>query len=75
MIDERRNLVVAAAGSGKTSVIVAKTGWLVRKGYRKPSELCAAAGSGKTFWPSRAMPGGRWRSGWTSASAPRSRAT
>ena len=39
VIDERRNLVVAAAGSGKTSVIVAKAGWLIRKGYRKPSEL------------------------------------
>ena len=43
VIDERRNLVVAAAGSGKTSVIVAKTGWLVRKGYRKPSELLLLA--------------------------------
>ncbi|MDE0077126.1 MAG: UvrD-helicase domain-containing protein [Caldilineaceae bacterium] len=37
--DDRRNLVVAAAGSGKTSVIVAKAGWLIRKGYRRPSEL------------------------------------
>ncbi len=26
--------MVAAAGSGKTSVIVAKTGWLVRNAYR-----------------------------------------
>ncbi|MCY4098125.1 MAG: UvrD-helicase domain-containing protein, partial [Rhodospirillales bacterium] len=43
VIDGRRNLVVAAAGSGKTSVIVAKTGWLVRKGYRKPSELLLLA--------------------------------
>ena len=43
MIDERRNLVVAAAGSGKTSVIVAKTGWLVGKGFRKPSELLLLA--------------------------------
>ena len=43
VIDELRNLVVAAAGSGKTSVIVAKTGWLVRKGYRKPSELLLLA--------------------------------
>ena len=31
VIDEQRNLVVAAAGSGKTSVIVAKTGWLIQK--------------------------------------------
>ncbi len=43
VIDECRNLVVAAAGSGKTSVIVAKTAWLVRKGYRKPSELLLLA--------------------------------
>ena len=43
VIDEQRNLVVAAAGSGKTSVIVAKAGWLVRRGYRKPSELLLLA--------------------------------
>ena len=42
VIDECRNLVVAAAGSGKTSVIVAKTGWLIQKG-RKPSELLLLA--------------------------------
>ena len=39
VVDEDRNLVVAAAGSGKTSVIVAKAGWLIRKQYRHPSEL------------------------------------
>lgn len=43
LVDERRNLVVAAAGSGKTSVIVAKAGWLVQRGYRKPSELLLLA--------------------------------
>ena len=43
VIDERRNLVVAAAGSGKTSVIAAKAGWLVRRGFRKPSELLLLA--------------------------------
>ena len=42
-VDEDRNLVVAAAGSGKTSVIVAKASWLVRKGYRRPSELLLLA--------------------------------
>ena len=43
VVNERRNLVVAAAGSGKTSVIVAKAGWLVHRGYRKPSELLLLA--------------------------------
>ena len=43
VVDERRNLVVAAAGSGKTSVIVAKAGWLVRREFRKPSELLLLA--------------------------------
>ena len=43
VVDERRNLVVAAAGSGKTSVIVAKAGWLIRREYRKPCELLLLA--------------------------------
>ena len=43
VVDERRNLVVAAAGSGKTSLIVAKAGWLIRRGYRRPSELLLLA--------------------------------
>ena len=43
VVDENRNLVVAAAGSGKTSVIVAKAGWLVKKKYRHPSELLLLA--------------------------------
>ena len=42
VVDEDRNLVVAAVGSGKTSVIVAKAGWLLQKGYRQPSELRTA---------------------------------
>ena len=41
--DDSRNLVVAAAGSGKTSVIAAKAGWLVRRGFRRPSELLLLA--------------------------------
>ena len=39
VVDEDHNLVVAAVGSGKTSVIVAKAGWLAKRGYRRPSEL------------------------------------
>ena len=46
VVDEDRNLVVAAAGSGKTSVIVAKAGWLLQKGYRRPSELLLLAFAG-----------------------------
>lgn len=41
--DEDRNLVVAAAGSGKTSVIAAKTAWLIKKGRRSPSDLLLLA--------------------------------
>lgn len=43
VVDEGRNLVVAAAGSGKTSVIVAKAGWIIHKQYRRPSELLLLA--------------------------------
>ena len=43
VIDEDRNLVVAAAGSGKTSVIVAKAGWLTWRDYRQPEELLVLA--------------------------------
>ncbi len=43
VVDEDRNLVVAAAGSGKTSVIVAKAGWLAERAYRRPSELLLLA--------------------------------
>ena len=43
VVDDDRNLVIAAAGSGKTSVIVAKAGWLLHRGYRRPSELLLLA--------------------------------
>ncbi len=43
VVDEDRNLVVAPAGSGKTSVIVAKAGWLLQRGYRRPPELLLLA--------------------------------
>lgn len=41
--DEQANLVVAAAGSGKTSVIVAKAAWLVHAGHHQPSDLLLLA--------------------------------
>ena len=43
VIDEDANLVVAAAGSGKTSVIVGKTAWLLDKQLRKPNEILLLA--------------------------------
>jgi len=43
LVDEHRNLVIAAAGSGKTSVIVAKVGWLLHRGHRMPQELLLLA--------------------------------
>ena len=42
-VDEDRNLVVAAAGSGKTSVMVAKAGWIVERGDRRPEDLLLLA--------------------------------
>ena len=43
VVDEANNLVVAAAGSGKTSVMVAKAAWLIQRGFRSPSELLLLA--------------------------------
>ena len=43
VIDEDRNLAVAAAGSGKTTVIVAKVDWLIKREYRQPKELLLLA--------------------------------
>lgn len=58
VIDESLNLVVAAARSRKTSVIAAKAGWLLHRGFQRPADLLL-------HWPSPEMP--RWR--WSSESA------
>ena len=43
MCDDDHNLVVAAAGSGKTSVMVAKAGWIVERGDRRPEDVLLLA--------------------------------
>ncbi len=39
VVDEDATLVLAGAGSGKTSVVTAKAAYLVKAEIRKPSEL------------------------------------
>ena len=39
ILDERRNLVVAGAGTGKTSVIVAKAGYLIESRKCRPEDI------------------------------------
>jgi len=43
ILDERRNLVVAGAGPGKTSVIVAKAGYLIKCGKCRPEDILLLA--------------------------------
>ncbi len=43
IVHEDRNLLVAAAGSGKSSTLVAKVGYALKKEYVKPDEILALA--------------------------------
>jgi len=43
ILDERRNMVVAGAGTGKTSVIIAKTGYLIESGKCRPEDILLLA--------------------------------
>ena len=43
VVNDARNLVVASAGSGKTSVIVAKAGWLLSRGFNRPRDILLLA--------------------------------
>lgn len=43
LVNEDRNLVVASAGSGKTSTIVGKVGYLIASGHSKPEEIITLA--------------------------------
>lgn len=43
ILDERRNLVVAGAGTGKTSTVVGKIGYLLKSRKAKPEEILVVA--------------------------------
>jgi len=43
IVNEKNNLILAGAGSGKTSVIVAKVGYIMKKGYAAPEEILVLA--------------------------------
>ena len=47
VVMENRNLLVAAAGSGKTSAVVGKIGYALKKGLCRPSEIIALAFNNK----------------------------
>ncbi len=47
LLDERRNLIVAGAGTGKTSVLVAKVGYLLKSGLCRPDEILLLAFNAK----------------------------
>lgn len=39
IVDEWRNLVIAGAGTGKTSTLIGKAGYIIRKGLALPDEI------------------------------------
>lgn len=41
--DEQNNLVIAGAGSGKTSTIIGKVAYIINKGLANPNEICLIA--------------------------------
>jgi len=43
IVNEKNNLILAGAGSGKTSVIVAKVGYVLKKGYASKKEILLLA--------------------------------
>lgn len=43
LLDESRNLVIAGAGTGKTSVLIAKVGYLLESGACAPEEILLVA--------------------------------
>ena len=43
IVDEERNLVIAGAGTGKTSTVVSKVGFLIKSKRAKPNEILVIA--------------------------------